>query len=178
VDNIVVNRDVVQFLQRAALVKRIGSDLEHYAVELGGEGGLIQLQLTDLLSGVGTVAELVYSDYSRKSPPKNRQPLALLEKLSTQHLSEESRVAALLDLGAMESPVRSRGFRVLSRIPRLPDAVKASLVGHFGGLQKLLYASVGELDQVDGVGRTRARQLRHYFDRLLDSTRGWELAED
>lgn len=178
VDDIVVNRDVVQFLQRAALVRRIGSDLEHYAVELGGEGGLIQLQLVDLLTGVGTVSELVYSDYSRKHPPKKLQPLALLERLSTEHLSDESRVASLLDLGAMESPVRPRGFRVLARIPRLPDAVKASLVGHFGGLQKLLYATVGELDQVEGVGRTRARQLRHYFDRLLDSTRGWEFDEE
>jgi diadenylate cyclase len=178
VDDIVVNRDVVQFLQRAALVRRIGSDLEHYAVELGGEGELIRLQLVDLLSGVGTVAELVYSDYSRKYPPKTRQPLDRLQSLSTEHLSDEARVAGLLDLGPQESPVRPRGFRILARIPRLPDAVKTSLVDHFGGLQKLLYASVGELDQVEGVGRTRARQLRRYFDRLLDTTRGWELEED
>jgi diadenylate cyclase len=178
VDDIVVNRDVVQFLQRAALVRRIGSDLEHYAVELGGEGELIRLQLVDLLSGVGAVAELVYSDYSRKYPPKTRQPLDRLQSLSTEHLSDEARVAGLLDLGPQESPVRPRGFRILARIPRLPDAVKTSLVDHFGGLQKLLYASVGELDQVEGVGRTRARQLRRYFDRLLDTTRGWELEED
>jgi diadenylate cyclase len=178
VDDIVVNRDVVQFLQRAALVRRIGSDLEHYAVELGGEGELIRLQLVDLLSGVGEVAELVYSDYSRKYPPKTRQPLDRLQSLSTEHLSDEARVAGLLDLGAQESPVRPRGFRILARIPRLPDAVKTSLVDHFGGLQKLLYANVAELDQVEGVGRTRARQLRHYFDRLLDTTRGWEFEED
>jgi len=178
VDDIVMNRDVVHFLQRAALVRRIGSDLEHYSVELGGEGELIRLQLVDLLSGVGPSAESVYSDYSRKYPPKTRQPIDLLTNLSTEHLSDEARVAALLDLGPQESPVRPRGFRILARIPRLPDAVKTSLVDHFGSLQKLLYASVGELDQVEGVGRTRARQLRHYFDRLLDTTRGWELEDD
>jgi diadenylate cyclase len=178
VDDIVMNRDVVRFLQRAALVRRIGSDLEHYAVELGGEGELIRLQLIDLLSGVGEVAALVYSDYSRKFPPKTRQPLDLLQNLTAEHLSDESRVAGQLDLGPQENPVRPRGFRVLARIPRLPDAVKTSLVDHFGGLQKLLYASVGELDQVEGVGRARARQLRHYFDRLLDTTRGWEFEED
>jgi len=178
VDDIVMNRDVVQFLQRAALVRRIASDLEHYTVELGGEGELIRLQLIDLLTGVGEVAELVYADYSRKHPPKSRQPLDLLESLSTEHLSDEIRVAAQLDVGPQESPVRPRGFRVLARIPRLPDAVKISLVDHFENLQRLLYASVGELDQVEGVGRTRARQLRHYFDRLLDTTRGWELEDD
>lgn len=178
VDDIVVNRDVVQFLQRAALVNRIGADLEHYAVELGGEGELIRLQLIDLLGGVGEVAALVYADYSRKTPPKVAQPLDLLLTLTPEHLSDENRVAGLLDVGPQESPVRPRGYRLLERIPRLPDAVKLSLVGHFGNLQKLLYATVTELDEVEGVGRARARQLRHYFDRLLDTTRAWELDED
>ena len=178
VDDIVVFRDVVQILQRAALVRRIGRDLEHYAVELGGEGELIRLQLFDLLTGVAEMAELVYGDYSRTFPPKRRQPLDLLETLSTEHLSDETRVAGQLDLGAQENPARSRGLRILARIPRLPDAVKASLVDHFGKFQKLLYAGVTELDEVEGVGRTRARQLRHYFDRLLDSTRVWDFDEE
>ncbi|HLA66600.1 MAG TPA: DNA integrity scanning diadenylate cyclase DisA [Acidimicrobiia bacterium] len=178
VDDIVVYRDVLQLLQRAALVRRIARDLDHYAVELGGEGELIRLQLVDLLTGVAEMAELVYADYLRTYPPKRRQPLDLLETLSTQHLSDDTRVAAQLDLGPQENPARSRGLRVLARIPRLPDAVKASLVGHFGTFQKLLYAGVGELDQVDGVGRTRARQLRHYFDRLLDTTRVWDFDDE
>lgn len=178
VDDIVVYRDVAQILQRAALVRRIARDLDHYAVELGGEGELIRLQLIDLLTGVSEMAELIYSDYSRTYPPKKRQPLELLEALSTEHLSDDTKVSAQLDLGGQENPARSRGLRILARIPRLPDAVKASLVNHFGTFQKLLYAGVGELDQVEGVGRTRARQLRHYFDRLLDTTRGWDFDEE
>ncbi|OFW65877.1 MAG: DNA integrity scanning protein DisA [Actinobacteria bacterium RBG_16_68_21] len=178
VDDIVVYRDVAQILQRAALVRRIGRDLDHYAVELGGEGELIRLQLVDLLTGVSEMAELVYSDYSRKFPPKRRQPLDLLQTLSTEHLSDTVKVAAQLDLGGQENPARSRGLRILARMPRLPESVKASLVEHFGTFQKLLYAGVGELDQVEGVGRTRARQLRHYFDRLLDSTRIWDFDEE
>ena len=178
VDDIVVYRDVVQLLQRAALVRRIGRDLEHYAVELGGEGELIHLQLTDLLAGVGVTAELVYADYSRTFPPEARQPLELLETLDTEHISDEQRVAALLDVGPLDNPTRPRGYRLLDRIPRLPDSVKTSLVEHFENLQRLLHVTASELDEVEGVGRTRARQLRGYFDRLLDSTRGWVLDED
>ena len=178
VDDIVVYRDVVQFLQRAALVQRIGEDLEHYTVELGGEGRLINLQLVDLLTGTGQSAELVYADHARSYPPNPTNPLELLQTLSTEHLSEESRVATLLDFGPIENPTRSRGYRILNRIPRLPQAVQRSLVGDFETLQQLLYASVTELDQVEGVGRTRARQLRHYFDRLLDTTRSWEIDEE
>lgn len=178
VDDIVVYRDVVQFLQRAALVRRIGADLEHYAVELGGEGELINLQLMDLLAGTAETAKLVYSDHVRSYPPDPAQPLDLLQTLSAEHLSDESRVAALLDFGPLEHPTRSRGYRILDRIPRLPDAVQDSLVEHFETLQQLLYATVGELDQVEGVGRARARQLRHYFDRLLDTTRSWAVDEE
>jgi diadenylate cyclase len=178
VDDIVVYRDVVQLLHRAALVRHIGSDLEHYAVELGGEGELISLQIADLLTGVAETAALVYGDYSKKYPPKHEQPLDLLSALTTEQLSDEGKVASALNLGSQDSPARPRGYRILDRIPRLPDAVKDSLVGRFGNLQRLLHASASDLDQVEGVGRARARQLRHYFDRLLDTTRGWDVEDD
>ena len=45
VDDIVLMRDVVQLLQRAGLVTSLGRDLDHFAVELGEEGGLIRLQI-------------------------------------------------------------------------------------------------------------------------------------
>ena len=42
-------------------------------------------------------------------------------------------------------------------MPRLPGAIIERLVEHFGGLQKLLAASVDDLQTVDGVGEARAR---------------------
>jgi len=178
VDDITTYRDVVLLMQRAALVRRIASDLEHYAVELGGEGNLIRIQLADLIAGVAETAEIVYADYSRSSPPADEQPLELIADLDTAHLSDPHRVAAPLDFGPLDHQARPRGYRILSRVPRLPDAVRRSLVDHFETLQPLLTASVSELDEVEGVGRTRARQLRHYFDRLLDSKHSWEAEED
>ncbi len=165
-------------IQRAALVRRIGRDLEHYAIELGGEGQLTQLQLVDLLTGVMETAELVYADYAKSFPPVPEQPLTLVQDLDTESLSDASSVASVLDFGPLDSQARSRGYRVLNRIPRLPDAVKHSLVENFGTLQKLIQASASELDTVEGVGRTRARQLRHYFDRLLETSRMWQVDEE
>jgi len=178
VDDIATSRDVVLFMQRAALVRRIAANLEHYTVELGRDGKLAQIQLADLVSGLSETALLVYEDYARTSPPDPAQPLDLLAVLDTEHLSEPQRVAAQLDLGPLDSLARARGYRILDRVPRLPDAVKRSLVEHFGSLQRLLHATVSELDDVEGVGRTRARQLRHYFDRLLDTNRGWAVDDE
>jgi len=171
VDDIVTYRDVVLVMQRAALVRRIAQDLEHYTVELGGEGNLIRLQLSDLIAGVPSIAQQVYQDYSRTYPPIDPRPLELVTDLDSAHLSDPSKVAGELDLGPLDSQARPRGYRILNRIPRLPDAVKDSLVEQFGNLQALLVATVAELDDVEGVGRTRARQLRHYFDRLRDTSR-------
>ncbi|MBN2112733.1 MAG: DNA integrity scanning diadenylate cyclase DisA [Acidimicrobiia bacterium] len=177
VDDVVACRDVVRVLQRAALVHHIARDLEHYSVELGGEGQLTRIQLEDLITGVKETAEQVYVDYARTFPPQTRQPLDLLEGLSTEHLGDPSRVASLLGLGPLDARMRPRGYRALNRVPRLPETVKSSLVARFGELQSLLRASVGDLDEVEGVGRARARQLRHYFDRLLESNRAWAVDE-
>jgi diadenylate cyclase len=42
------------------------------------------------------------------------------------------------------------------------------VVEHFGGLQKMLAASVEDLQVVDGVGETRARAVREGISRLAE----------
>lgn len=178
VDDLAVYRDVVLLLQRAALVQRVAAYVEDYAVELGGEGDIIHIQVDDLLLGVQKTAQLVYADFARSYPPDLKDPLLVLRDIDTENLSDPNRVASQLDFGPLDRQARSRGRRVLDRLPRLPDAVKDSLIDRFENLQGLLHASVTDLDDVEGVGRARARQLRNYFDRLQDSSRGWGLEED
>ena len=62
------------------------------------------------------------------------------------------------------------GHRLLSKVPRLPGAIVERLVGHFGGLQRLLSATVDELMEVDGVGEGRARTAREGLSRLAESS--------
>ncbi|WP_408661306.1 helix-hairpin-helix domain-containing protein, partial [Jatrophihabitans sp.] len=44
------------------------------------------------------------------------------------------------------------------------------IVEHFGGLQKVLAASVDELQEVEGVGDARARSIREALSRLAESS--------
>ena len=53
-----------------------------------------------------------------------------------------------------------RGFRLLAKVPRLPGAIVDRLVDHFGSLQRLLGATVDDLQAVDGVGRRAGRGSR------------------
>ena len=78
----------------------------------------------------------------------------------------------------LDDPAEARGYRVLSQVGRLPDAVREDIVRHFGSVSKLLNADLASLVAVEGVGETRAGQLRAFFDRLLDSAQEWETILD
>jgi len=99
--------------------------------------------------------------------------LSDLEGLGATALVDIIGVAGALGLGTnepLESPASPRGYRLLARVPRLPGAVVERLVDHFGGLQKLLAASIDDLQAVDGVGELRARSVREGLSRLAESS--------
>jgi DNA integrity scanning protein DisA with diadenylate cyclase activity len=52
--------------------------------------------------------------------------------------------------------------------------VRDDIIRHFGSATTLLDARVDDLLGVEGVGETRAGQLRAYFDRLRDTADQWE----
>jgi diadenylate cyclase len=64
--------------------------------------------------------------------------------------------------------VTPRGYRVLSKIPRLPEGVIAHVVEHFDGLEAFVRASQAELEEVEGVGGVRAREIREGLRRLQE----------
>jgi len=101
------------------------------------------------------------------------QVLGDLEALSQTELVDISAVAHALGVGSnehLDSAVTPRGYRLLAKVPRLPGAVVDRLVEHFGGLQKLLSASIEDLQAVDGVGELRARSVREGLSRLAESS--------
>ncbi|NDB19107.1 MAG: DNA integrity scanning protein DisA, partial [Actinobacteria bacterium] len=62
-----------------------------------------------------------------------------------------------------------RGYRILSRVPRIPETISDRLVTHFGTMKALLAASVDELQAVEGVGDTRANSLRDGLARIAET---------
>ena len=82
-------------------------------------------------------------------------------------------ISRSLGLGSQENldvAVTPRGYRLLAKVPRLPGTVVDRLVDHFGSLQKLLSASIEDLQAVDGVGELRARSVREGLSRLAESS--------
>lgn len=166
VDDLVTMRDVVVVIQRAALVRRLFSQVERAVIELGGEADLIGIQASDIVEGVDDIGELVYADYAKRRRPTKKTVFDRLVDLDTNGLYETSKVAAALGFDDIDLVVRPRGVRALAGVPRLPETVKDALISQFRDLHRLLAATVDELDTVEGVGTARARQIRGYLDRL------------
>ena len=105
------------------------------------------------------------------SPPRRSSPTSRPSPPPTWSTSPASRARSGLGQGEhLDGAVTPRGYRLLAKVPRLPSAVVDRLVEHFETLQKLLSASVEDLQMVDGVGELRARSVREGLSRLAESS--------
>jgi len=170
-------RDVSSVAQRLEMVRRIASEITDYLIELGTDGRLMSLQLDELIAGVETDRLLVVRDYLPGGGRKQRAvetALTDLDALSATDLLDLSSVARAIGFAVtpdvLDQATSPRGFRLLARVPRLPEIVMDRLVGHFGGLQQLLAASIDDLQAVEGVGEARARSIREGLSRLAESS--------
>jgi diadenylate cyclase len=173
VEDSVSLRDVCVTLQRAEMVRRIAQEVGDYVAELGTEGRLIALQLDELMASVGEERQLIVRDYLGDRRRKLRTPLEDLDSLSTDELLDLDRIAAALaydDDEALDRALTPKGYRLLSKIPRLPDSVIDKLVSRFQNLQRVMGASLEDLDEVEGVGDARARSIQEGLRRLAESS--------
>jgi diadenylate cyclase len=165
--------DVLVVLQRAEMTTRMAEEIERNCVELGEEGRLIRMQLDELIEDVPRDKASVVYDYEAAGDPKNAA--GLLERLAElphSKLLEFEELAEVLgyprETNPLDLSVQPRGYRVLSRIPRLPDSVIRHLVRDFSSLDAVIRASHRDLEAVDGVGAVRAREIREGLRRLQE----------
>ncbi|HXV58989.1 MAG TPA: DNA integrity scanning diadenylate cyclase DisA [Gaiellaceae bacterium] len=169
----VVLDDVLTVLQRAEMTSRMAEEIERNCVELGEESRLIRMQLDELMEDVPREKAAVVYDYEHSGDPASGS--TVLERLSTldyQRLLEVEELMEVLgfprDTNPLDQTVHPRGFRVLSRIPRLPDSVIRHVVRDFGTLDAVVRASHRDLEAVEGVGAVRAREIREGLRRLQE----------
>ncbi|MDQ1602247.1 MAG: diadenylate cyclase, partial [Actinomycetota bacterium] len=177
IEDLVTVRDVASVAQRLEMVRRIAGEIEGYVVELGTDGRLLTLQLDELIAGVEPDRELIARDYLPPATGRRARTaedvMTELDQLDALELLDPIAVARALGYNGgegIDAAVSPRGYRLLARVPRLPGLVIDRLVEHFGSLQKLLAASIDDLQTVDGVGESRARSIREGLSRLAESS--------
>lgn len=174
IEDLVTIRDIASVAQRLEMVARIADEIDAYVLELGTDGRLLAMQSEELVGGVLAERELVIRDYLPSLDEESvANVLATVDALSQEDLVDLHLVAQALTLTNspnLDSSLTPRGYRILARVPRLPPTVIDRLIEHFGSLQRLLAASLDDLQAVEGVGELRARNVRDSLSRLADSS--------
>ena len=178
IEDLVTLRDATSVLQRAEMVRRISLELDGYVIELGADGRHVLLQLEELMGGVEQERRLVAKDYFVSGADRElREVLGRIEDLDDEEVLDLEVITGVLDLGAgagaaagLDAPLQPKGFRLLHKIPRLPELVSDHVVARFHDLQKIMRAGVADLVQVEGVGDARARAIKDGLTRIAETS--------
>lgn len=162
--------DVVTAIQRTEMVMRIVEEIKRYIVELGNEGRLISMQLNELIKFIERDGILLIRDYCKEGLDPNTI-YNELQKLNSEELVDLDLISKALGYGGIslvDTLISPKGYRVLFKVPRIPNSVIENLVKHFNELKFVIDASTSELDKVEGIGEARARAIRNGLRRIKE----------
>ncbi|URN96157.1 MAG: DNA integrity scanning diadenylate cyclase DisA [Candidatus Pristimantibacillus lignocellulolyticus] len=172
-EDLVTLQEVAHVIQRSELLDRIKTEIIRYVNELGTEGRLIRMQMEELIVGLEEEVSYLITDYIKDtSAGKVVEFQQSLKRLSNEELLEASMIVKLLGYPnstmLADEAISSRGYRLLSKIPRLPVSIMNKLVEKFGKLSVILMATAEDLDAVEGIGEVRARTIRDGLRRIQE----------
>ena len=172
-NDIVTLDNVITSIQRAEMVMKIVEEVKKEIYELGEEGRLVNMQLTELVGGLEKEELLIIKDYI--APGKKRTPEKVISeiiKLEYEDLLKSNNIAKLLGYENFDNydevGVYTRGYRILSKIPRMPSNIVENLIKSFKSFQHILAADIPALDEVDGIGEVRARTIKQSLKRMQE----------
>ncbi|MBE0341460.1 hypothetical protein E4V51_09850, partial [Paenibacillus sp. 28ISP30-2] len=106
------------------------------------------------------------------SDEKIRGIILGLKRSTDDELLDANHIVRLLgypsSAATSEEYIVARGYRVLNKIPRLPNVIIHNLVERFGRFPHVMTATIEELDEVDGIGEVRARTIKEGLKRLQE----------
>ena len=168
IENSLSNQQVLEVIQRGELLTRLAKQVRSEALRLGGEAGLVLIQIDSLESGVTSTLNLVLKDHLPAKKYRNiAKAIDEISRQSYEELNDINYLGSVLSKLPLDDLSTSKGYRVLARLPNLPENLHDSIIQKFKTLPKLLSASPEKLYEIEGIGRGRAQQLRNYFDTLL-----------
>lgn len=178
-ENLVTVFDVTKVIQRNEMLMRVVKEIDKYILELGDEGRLIQMQLEELkgdseIDGVNIIRDYCIQFDRDEKTEEYEKVYEKIKKLSSDEILDLENLSKILGYGdgidALDERAMPRGYRILSKIPRLPFTVLENTIDMFGTLEDILDASIDELDAVEGIGEVRAKAIKDSLRRFQKYT--------
>lgn len=156
--------NVVTAIQLCERVRHAEQELECYRIELGTQTQSLQY----VIPGLATEIEsglLMIKDYYHEGLRDASEAFEAILGLEALSLADQGNISEALgysrDVRNAFEVLEPRGYRMLSRVPRIPFSIIENIVHKFKTLDRVNTATVGELQAVDGVGKTRASTIKN-----------------
>lgn len=173
-DDIVSLDIVVNCIYRSEIIMRMETDVKRSIIELGDEGRIVNMQLEELMANVEEEEKLIIEDYMIKKNTKVTSVNILdeIRKIDRKNLIISEKIVKLLGYeitpDILDLNVSPKGYRILSKVPKMPVSIIEKTVEAFGSLQHICSATIDELDDVEGIGEIRARIINQSLKRLQE----------
>ena len=172
-NDIVTLDNVITCIQRAEMVNRVAEQVKRSIYELGADGVLVKMQLEELVEDLPEEELLIIKDYI--APTRRLVAEKILQNIQAYSQTEfvqAELIAKMLGYDQFDNyeevAVYPRGYRILNKIPRMPNSIVTNLVKTFKSFQHILLADVDKLDEVEGIGEVRARTIKQSLRRTQE----------
>lgn len=171
-DDIVTLDTVINCIYRSETIMRMETDVKRSIIELGDEGRIVNMQLEELMANVEDEEKLIIQDYNINKEISTPSVLEEIRKIDKKNLIVSEKIVKLLGYEVssdiLDTNVSPKGYRILSKVPKMPSSIIEKTVEAFGSLQHICSASIDELDDVEGIGEIRARIINQSLKRLQE----------
>lgn len=156
--------EVVSAIQLCERVRRAEQELDRYRIELGTQAQSLQYVIPELTTEIES-GLLIIKDYYHENLRDASDAFEAILGLDAQCLTDQSNISKALgysrDVQNTFEVLEPRGYRMLSRVPRIPFSIIENIVHEFKALDRVNTASIAELQAVDGVGKARASTIKN-----------------
>lgn len=171
-DDIVTLDTVINCIYRSETIMRMETDVKRSIIELGDEVRIVNMQLEELMANVEDEEKLIIQDYNINKEISTQSILEEIRKIDKKNLIVSEKIVKLLGYEVssdiLDTNVSPKGYRILSKVPKMPSSIIEKTVEAFGSLQHICSASIDELDDVEGIGEIRARIINQSLKRLQE----------
>ena len=172
-NDIVTLDNVITCIQRAEMVMRVAEQVQRSIHELGEDGVLVKMQLEELIEDLPEEELYIIKDYMAPSRRLvSEKVLQNIQEVSQDDFVQSNIIAKALGYDQFDNyeevAVYTRGYRILNKIPRMPNNIVINLVKTFKSFQHILLADVDKLDEVEGIGEVRARTIKQSLKRMQE----------
>ena len=160
VTNLVSIADICTILQRLEMIRKMSEIINEYIVELGREGIIVRMRISEVTKGVDKMQEAIMKDYLQ-TPIKAKQ---FFENLSFSGLLDAENIAHLLFGDSHETKISPKGYRILNKM-NLNDTEVKELIDFFKSLNGVLEANEVLLQK---ILKNRTQSFKEEFSKLRE----------